>query len=114
MYTQRQIARGNKYLLRLADFVERRQRAAPKRGYMQELLKYGDGAPGCLLGHARTMTARGHLPRGLAALRFALTGAEHSELFSWRGCSDAGSDWQQAVKYVCDFVARRRARADCR
>lgn len=113
----RSIQRGNRNLLDLAAYVERRQRAIPKWGYNQRVLMHNSlecGAPACLVGHA---IHRGDLP-GFHAInsgidspivtrKYALTYQEAMELFATTGCDSAGNDWRKAVAYVRNFVARR-------
>ena len=102
------IALGNIRLLKLADYVERRQRAKPKAGYDQETLEHPCGAPACLLGHAHTCFP---LPGYQAASFFGLSTDEVHLLFNYKGCNDARTNWRKAVRYVRDFVKRRQADA---
>lgn len=98
------IKTGNRRLLRLADYVERRQRAKPKAGYNQRRVVHDCGAPACLLGHADALF---HGPVYLEF--FAVEAAESVELFHNNGCGNARTDWRKAVAYVRAFVARRAA-----
>jgi hypothetical protein len=93
------LKRGNAKLLRLADYVERRQRANPIRSYNQRFLEHGCGAPGCLLGHA--------IAAGMDTKGFTMDIKEERELFGTKGCNNAGTDWRKAVAYVREFVKRR-------
>jgi hypothetical protein len=102
------LKRGNANLLRLADYVERRQRARPRRRYDQRMYEHACGAPACLIGHGVALGQLDYwLAREGARLVYAVTSSEDRELFSQEGCNNAGTDWRKAVAYVREFVKRR-------
>lgn len=104
--TDKHIKLGNKRLLKLATYVERRQRAKPKKGYDQKFVSYACGAPACLLGHAERLFWRSTVA-GATTSFFALTMSEWGALFGMNGCDNAGTDWRKAVAFVREFVANR-------
>lgn len=110
MSTARQIAQGNKNLLDLAAYVERRQRAHPRYGYRQYSFTHYCGSPGCLLGHEMH---RGNISKDawiadpVVLKRYAIDSRQAEILFGLVGCDDAQHDWRKAVQFVRDFVAKR-------
>jgi hypothetical protein len=102
---------GDKNLLRLADYIERRQRAKPRRKYNQLIMNYACGAPSCAVGHAQVLFGVSYYAISKGSL-FALTADEYYLLFDSYGCNNAGTDWRKAVKYIRDFVAARRASSE--
>ena len=110
MFTARQIAKGNKNLLDLAAYVERRQRAHPRHGYRQYSFTHACGSPGCLLGHEMH---RGNIPKDAwitdpeVLKRYAIDIMQADMMFGFGGCDHALHDWRKAVQFVRDFVAKR-------
>lgn len=118
MYTPEQIEEGNERLLTLATYIARRQSHLKPNGakrYDQCELFHDCGTPACALGHAFVKFPALYRHGRKACEFFALKGfrpaAEWIEIFGPHGCGDAKRDWRKAVKYIRDFVARRRAAA---
>ena len=108
LQSRENIEEGNKRLLRLASYVERRQRALKCRGrrYNQEILNYDCGAPACMKGHFLVLWPG--VKQYHSQEFFALSCMEHMNLFGVEGCGNAGRNWRKAVAYVRRFVANRR------
>lgn len=110
-------------LRELATYVERRQRAHPTCGYDQETFTHECGAPACMIGHGHALFGprkAGELENALRAVEpintmfspWSVFGATaKTQLFSGRGCGDAGSDWRTAVKFVRDWCDAYEAQA---
>lgn len=105
-FTREQLFSGNANLLRLADYVEQRQSAMGRPSYDQRRL-YTSNGPGCLLGHKNAMYRGDRVFPGKEI--YALTASEESDLFSFDGCDNAGTNWRKAVAYVREFVRKRQA-----
>lgn len=88
----------------LADYVERRQRAKPAKGYVQREVLHDCGAPGCLIGHGRVVLGEARMTE--LARYVGTTPSQEGYVSAWwdllscRGCNDARTDWRKAVAYV--------------
>ena len=106
-------SQGMANLLLLADILEvadARNRAAGAPTYTQRDHLHDCGTPACALAHWYAHKGSTWLDADVNEVleEFALTPQESMELFSGRGCGNAGTA-QAAAEYIRRFVARRAA-----